>query len=67
MNRPVYITIMAAAEEGRGINLTAEEVRTLSEDDAVMLRAGVEHADEIIAEKFTWQKALTAWKRRWLA
>lgn len=45
-SRRVYVAIMRAAEEGRGVSLTAAEVRALSLDDAIataaynMLRPG---------------------------
>lgn len=37
--RDIYIAIMVAAANGRGINLTVDEVRDLSMDDAIETRA----------------------------
>lgn len=37
--RDVYIAIMVAAAKGQGLRLTADEVRALSDDDAIGTRA----------------------------
>lgn len=39
--RRVYIAIMRNSENGRGLSLTANEVRLLALDDAIMTRAEI--------------------------
>ncbi len=60
MKRPIYVAILAAAESGKGIRLTAAEVRELSQDDAIVTRGGVELEDDdefVVSPDFTWSKA----------
>lgn len=67
MVRPIYISILAAADEGRGIRLTADEVFELSRDDAIVQRAGVELEDDdefVTSNDFTWGQALKDWHAR---
>ncbi len=59
--RPIYVAIMAAAEAGRGVHLSAAEVFSLSRDDAIAQRAmaSCEDDDEAVCDpNFTWTKIL---------
>lgn len=63
--RPIYVAILAAAEAGRGIHLTADEVHELSLDDAISHRAAVTLPDDdefFTNPKFTWAGALRWWR-----
>lgn len=58
--RPIYMAILAAGEAGRGVHLSAAEVRELCQDDAIVTRGGVELEDDdtfVVEPGFTWAKA----------